>query len=134
MSSQRLWSEEIRVLGDRIAHLGLVQARELSAYLEVVHGVLERARIEVIIPDPAPPLPCEPPSFKVVLEGVQAASMKMTVCKLLRERFRLGLVEAKQWAESTPRNLAEGLSQEDAERLRKFLEDGGAQIRLIPSR
>src|SRR5262245_55340509 len=105
----RTWSEEVRSLGERIASLSLAQARELSAYLKSVHGIVAaQPPVVVEVSDPPEIFPCPgPPTFRLVYDGLLAPSMKLTVCKLFRERFKLGLAQAKEWAESAPRTLAE---------------------------
>jgi large subunit ribosomal protein L7/L12 len=64
-----------------------------------------------------------------VLDGFDAAK-KINVIKVVREITGLGLKEAKDLVEGAPKNVKEGLSKEEAEALKKKLEEGGAKVSL----
>jgi large subunit ribosomal protein L7/L12 len=79
---------------------------------------------------PAPAAkPEEKTEFTVVLEGFDAAK-KINVIKVVRELTGLGLKEAKELVEGFPKPVKENISKEDAEKMKKQLEDGGAKVSL----
>jgi large subunit ribosomal protein L7/L12 len=71
----------------------------------------------------------EKTEFTVVLEGFDAAK-KINVIKVVRELTGLGLKEAKELVEGFPKPVKENVSKEDAEKIKKQLEDGGAKVSL----
>ena len=70
----------------------------------------------------------EKTSFDVVLKAAGAA--KLQVVKAVKEHCGLGLKEAKDLVDGAPSTLKEGLSKDDAEALKKALEDAGAEVEL----
>jgi large subunit ribosomal protein L7/L12 len=75
---------------------------------------------------PAPEVKTE---FTVVLAGFDAAK-KINVIKVVREITGLGLKEAKDLVEGAPKPVKENIQKEDAEKLKKQLEDGGAKVEI----
>jgi large subunit ribosomal protein L7/L12 len=67
--------------------------------------------------------------FTVQLDGFDAAK-KINVIKVVREITGLGLKEAKDLVEGAPKPVKENVSKEDAEKIKKQLEDGGAKVSL----
>lgn len=123
-------------LGDKIVALTLKQAKELSDYLENVHGIKAAAGGAVVMAGPvggagaaAAPAAAEKTEFDVVLESF-AADKKIGVIKVVRAATGLGLKEAKDLVEGAPSKVKEGISKEDAEKLKKELEEAGAKIAL----
>ena len=122
-------------LGDKIVALTLKQAKELSDYLENVHGIKAAAGGAVMVqgnqgntgaPAPAAEAKTE---FDVVLESFDAAK-KIGVIKVVRAATGLGLKEAKDAVEGAPSKIKEGISKEDAEKLKKELEEAGAKVAI----
>ena len=76
--------------------------------------------------------PCEQPAekteFDVVLEGF--GDKKIGVIKVVRAATGLGLKEAKDLVEGVPAKVKEGISKEDAEKLKKELEEAGATVSI----
>lgn len=70
----------------------------------------------------------EKTSFDVVLKSAGAA--KLQVVKAVKEHCGLGLKEAKDLVDGAPSTLKEGLSKDDAEALKKALEEAGAEVEL----
>jgi large subunit ribosomal protein L7/L12 len=129
----RHWTPEIVEIGDRIVALSVGQAVMLSEYLEKVHGIMADAS-PVVPPPPKPDVivpPPEPTEFSVVLEGFEAAK-KIGVIKAVREAVGLGLKDAKDWVESTPKVVKENLPRADAEKLKALLEAAGAKVSAKP--
>jgi large subunit ribosomal protein L7/L12 len=126
----RAWSPEVREIGDRIAVLSISGAAELCDYLRKVHQI-EPATSGVVVPPPPPPPPPLPLTTErtVQLDGFDPAR-KISVLKAVREATGLGLKESKELVESSPRAIKENLPIEEAETLKKKLEEAGAQVSL----
>jgi large subunit ribosomal protein L7/L12 len=131
-AATREFSAATKELGDKIVALTLKQAKELSDYLEDVHGIKAAAGGAVMMaaqtgPAAAAAAP-EKTEFDVWLEGF--GDKKIGVIKVVRAVTALGLKEAKDLVESAPAKIKEGLSKEDAEKLKKELEDAGATVSI----
>src|SRR6185312_10571487 len=125
---------EIKDIGDKIAALTVSKAVELGDYLEDVHKIKPAAGGGgggMVMPPPtaAAPVNVEPTEFRVVLEGYDAAK-KINVIKVVREITGLGLKEAKDLVEGAPKPVKENIAKEEAEKIKKQLEDGGAKVAL----
>lgn len=70
----------------------------------------------------------EKTSFNVIL--VDAGGQKIQVIKVLRELLNLGLKEAKDIVDAVPRQVKEGVSKDEAEQIKKKLEEAGAKVEL----
>ena len=121
------FGEETKVLGDKIAGLTLLQARELADYLEEVHGIKAAAGGAVMIASGdgggGGEAAVEQTEFDVILTGFGGS--KIPVIKIVRAATGLGLKEAKDLVEGAPKPLKEGVSKEDAESLVKEIEEAG---------
>jgi large subunit ribosomal protein L7/L12 len=121
-------------LGEKIVGLTLKQAKELSDYLEEVHGIKPAAGGAVMMPAPAgdgagaAAAAAEKTEFDVVLEGL--GDKNIGVIKVVRAATSLGLKEAKDLVEGVPAKIKEGLSKEDAEKLKKELEEAGGTVSI----
>jgi large subunit ribosomal protein L7/L12 len=128
------FSAATKELGDKIVGLTLKEAKELSDYLEQVHGIKPAAGGAVMMAaapaagaDAGGPAKEEKTEFDVVVESYEA-SKKIGIIKVVRAAPSLGLKEAKDLVEATPAKIKEGLSKEDAEKLKKELEEAGAKV------
>ncbi len=127
----REWSPAAKDLGEKIVQLTLKQAKELSDYLEQVHGIKAAAGGAVMMA--AAPAAAEAEAkvekteFDVILEGYDDAK-KIAVIKEVRAATALGLKEAKELVEKHPSKVKEGVSKEDAEKLKAALETAGAKV------
>ena len=132
----RSWSNEIVDLGDKIANLKVSQAVELGNYLEEKYGIKAAAGGVVMAAGPAAGAAAEAPKveeqteFTVVLEGLADPAKKINVIKVVREITNLGLKEAKDLVEGAPKAVKENVSKQDAEAIKKKLEDGGAKVSI----
>jgi large subunit ribosomal protein L7/L12 len=129
----RAWAPNVKDLGDKIVTLTVAQAVELSEYMEEVHKIKPAASAvavgPVIGPGPGPEKPAEKTEFTVQLDGFDPAK-KINVIKVVREITGLGLKEAKDLVEGSPKPVKENVSKEEAEKFKKQLEDGGAKVSL----
>ncbi len=125
---------EIKELGDKIVGLTLKQAVELAAYLKETHGIEPAAGGVMMAAGPAgggaaaAPVEEAKSTFDVVLKV--GGEKKIQVIKVVRAATGLGLKEAKDLVEAAPKAVKEGLSKEDAEKLKKELEEQGATVEL----
>ena len=129
----RTWSPEITELGDKIVALTVGKAVELGNYLEEKHGIKAAAAPAMAIAAPIGPAPVEKvvqTEFTVVLEGLADPAKKINVIKVCREITGLGLKEAKDLVEGAPKPVKENISKDEAEAIKKKLEDGGAKVSL----
>ena len=120
-------------LGEKIVGLTLKEAKELSDYLEEVHGIKPAAGGAVMMAAPAgggdaAPAAAEKTEFDVILEGF--GDKKIGVIKVVRAVTSLGLKEAKDLVEGVPAKIKEGLSKEAAEKLKKELEEAGGTVSI----
>src|SRR3984893_6740461 len=132
--SERAWATEIKDIGDKIAALTVSKAVELGDYLEEVHKIKPAAGGGGVVTAAAGPAaeaakPEVKTEFTVVLEGFDAAK-KINVIKVVREITGLGLKEAKDLVEGSPKPVKENVSKDEANKLKKQLEDGGAKVSL----
>ena len=127
---EREFSASAKDLGDKIVALTLKQAKELSDYLEDVHGIKAATGGGVMMAAPtdggAAEIKEEKTDFDVVLEGF--GDKKIGVIKVVRAITGLGLKEAKDLVEGVPSKVKEGVSKEDAAKMKKELEEAGATV------
>ena len=127
------FADNIKSLGESIVKLTVLEAKALGDYLEVVHGI-KPAAAAVAVAGPAGRrrrrrrLPPPKTEFDVVLEAIGAN--KINVIKVVRAATGLGLKEAKDLVEAAPKEIKTGISKEDAEKLKKELEDAGATVKI----
>ena len=118
-------SEKITAMIEEIKGLTVLELSELVHALEEEFGV-SAAAMAAPAAGAAAPAAEEKTEFDVVLVGFDAAQK----IKSVREITGLGLAEAKKAVEETPTTLKEALSKEDAENMKKELEEVGAKIEL----
>jgi large subunit ribosomal protein L7/L12 len=124
---------EISELGDKLAGLTLKQAVDLAGYLKEKHGI-EAAAGGVMVAGgsggPAPVAEKEEAktTFDVVLKA--AGEKKINVIKVVRSATGLGLKEAKDLVEGAPKTVKENIAKEEADKLKKELEEQGATVEL----
>ena len=126
------FSAEAKDLGDKIVGLTLKEAKELSDYLKDVHGI-EAASGGAVMVAPSGDAGGgaaaeEQTEFDVVLESF--GGNKISVIKVVRSATGLGLKEAKDLVEGAPGKVKEGVSKEDAEKLKGELEEAGATVSI----
>ncbi|MCA9100548.1 MAG: 50S ribosomal protein L7/L12 [Planctomycetales bacterium] len=131
-TATREFSDVTKDLGDKIVALTLKEAKELSDYLEEVHGIEPAAGGGPVMIAPSgdggggAAAAEEKTEFDVVLESF--GDKKIGVIKVVRGATGLGLKEAKDMVEGAPAKVKEGISKEDAEKLKAELEEAGATV------
>ena len=129
-------AEDIKQLGDKIVGLTLKQAVDLAGYLKDTYNIEPAAGGAVMMAGPgggggggaAAPVEEAKSTFDVVLKT--AGDKKIQVIKVVRAATGLGLKEAKDLVEGAPKTVKENLSKEDAEKLKKELEEQGGTVEL----
>ena len=119
-------------IGDKIAGLTLMQAKELTDYLKDKYGIEPAAGGAVMMaaaPAAAAEKAEEKTEFNVIIKA--AGANKMNVIKVIRAaRSDLGLKEAKALADEAPKTLLEGANKADADKWKKELEAAGATVEI----
>ncbi len=122
-------SEKVTAMIEEIKALTVLELSELVHALEEEFGVSAAAMAVPTGGGGGGEAPAEKDSFDVVLTGFDA-SAKIKVIKVVREITGQGLAEAKATVEGAPATLKEGASKEDAEALKKQIEDVGGKVEL----
>jgi len=122
---------KIKDLGDKLAGLTLKDAVDLGKYMKDTYGIEAAAGGGMMMAAAAPAAAKaeEKTSFDVILKAVDAAK-KIPCIKVVREATGLGLAEAKAFVDAPGKAVKQGLSKEDAEKLKKSLEEVGATVEL----
>jgi large subunit ribosomal protein L7/L12 len=126
------YADDIKGLGDQIVGLTLIQAKSLADYLENVHGIKPAAGGAVMMAAPAGGGAAAPAEEKTEFDVILAeiGANKIGVIKVVRAATGLGLKEAKDAVEAAPKAIKTGVSKEDAEKLKKELEEAGAKVEV----
>ncbi len=133
----REFDASIKELGDKIAGLTLIQARDLTDYLKAAYDIEPAAGGAVMMAGPMPggagggaaPAAEEKTEFNVVIKN--AGDKKLQVIKVVRAaRSDLGLKEAKALVDEAPKTLLEGVNKEEAGKWAKQLEEAGATVAI----
>jgi large subunit ribosomal protein L7/L12 len=123
---------DINALVEQLSALTVLEASELSKALEEKWGVSAAAAVAVAGPAAggaaAAPAAEEQTEFDVILTG--DGGKKINVIKEVRALTGLGLTEAKTLVESAPKAIKEGVSKDEAEKVKKQLEEAGATVEL----
>ena len=122
-------SEKITALIEEVKALTVLELSELVKALEEEFGVSAAAMAAPAAGGAAAEAVEEKTEFDVVLAGFDAAA-KIKVIKVVREITGLGLAEAKAVVEGTPKTLKEAVSKDEAEELKKKLEENGAKVEI----
>ena len=110
-----------------IENMSVLDLNELVKFFEAKFGV-SAAATAVAAPAAAGAAAEEKSSFNVNL--ADAGAQKIAVIKVVKEDLGLGLKEAKDLVDAAPKMIKEGMKKEDAEALKKALEDAGAKVEL----
>jgi large subunit ribosomal protein L7/L12 len=126
------FADDIKQLGDSIVALTLKQAKDLSDYLKEEHGIEAASGGGVMMMAPAEgagaEAAVEQTEFDVVMTSFGDA--KLSVVKVVKNITGASLMDAKKLVEGIPAKIKEGVSKEDAEKVKKELEEAGATVEL----
>jgi large subunit ribosomal protein L7/L12 len=123
---------DIKNLGDSLVNLTVKEVNELANYLKEEYGIEPAAAAVAVAAGPAAgggdAAAQEKTSFDVILKS--AGASKLAVVKVVKELTGLGLKEAKDAVDAAPAPIKEGVSKDEAEALKKQLEEAGAEVEL----
>ena len=122
-------SEKITALIEEVKGLTVLELSELVHALEEEFGVYAAAMAAPAAGGAAAPAAEEKTEFDVVLAGFDAAA-KIKVIKAVREITGLGLADAKAMVEGAPKTLKEAVGKDEAEEMKKKLEEVGGKVEL----
>jgi len=123
---------DVKSLGDQLVGLTVKEVNELADYLKEEHGI-EPAAAAAVVAGPAGggeggDAEEAKTEFDVVLKSPGGA--KLAIVKLVKELTGLGLKEAKELVDGAPSAVKEGVDKDEAEGLKKQLEEAGAEVEL----
>ncbi len=121
---------DIKALAEELVNLTVKEVNELATVLKDEYGIEPAAAAVAVAAGPAAAGEAaeEKTSFDVILAEVGGA--KLQVVKAVKEACGLGLKEAKDLVDAAPAKIKEGLSKEEAENLKKAIEESGAKVEL----
>ena len=123
---------DIKAIAEELVNLTVKEVNELATVLKDEYGIEPAAAAVAVAAGPAAGGAAaeaeERTSFDVVLAEVGGA--KLQVVKAVKEACGLGLKEAKDLVDGAPATIKEGLSKEEAENLKKAIEEAGAKVEL----
>ncbi len=123
---------DIKAIAEELVNLTVKEVQELATVLKDEYGIEPAAAAVAVAAGPAAGGDAaaaeEKSSFDVVLKEVGGA--KLQVVKAVKEACGLGLKEAKDLVDGAPSTLKEGLSKDEAENLKKAIEEAGAVVEL----
>ena len=121
---------DLKALAEELVNLTVKDVNELATILKDEYGIEPAAAAVAVAAGGAAGEAAaeEKSSFDVVLKA--AGSAKLQVVKAVKEACGLGLKEAKDMVDSAPSVVKEGLAKDEAESLKKTLEEAGAEVEL----
>lgn len=121
---------DLKAFADQLVNLTVKEVNELAQILKDEYGI-EPAAAAVAVAAPvgdAPAAAEEKTSFDVILK--EAGGSKLAVVKLVKDLTGLGLKEAKDLVDGAPKELKAGVTKDEAEALKKQLEEAGAVVEV----
>ena len=122
---------DIKAIAEELVNSTVKEVNELATILKDEYGIEPAAAAVAVAAGPAAGGAAaaeEKTAFDVVLKS--AGSAKLQVVKAVKEACGLGLKEAKDLVDGAPSKLKEGVAKEEAEALKKALEEAGAEVEL----
>lgn len=121
---------DLKAFAEQLVSLTVKEVNELAHILKSEYGI-EPAAAATVVAGPAAAAEAvveEQTAFDVIIKS--AGQSKLAVVKLVKELTSLGLKEAKELVDSAPKAVKEGVSKDEAEALRKQLEEAGAEVEV----
>ncbi|WP_445455393.1 50S ribosomal protein L7/L12 [Flavobacterium sp. HNIBRBA15423] len=119
---------DLKQFAEQLVNLTVKEVNELATILKDEYGIEPAAAVVMAGPGGDAPAAEEQSEFTVVLK--EAGASKLAVVKAVKELTGLGLKEAKDMVDAAPTNVKEGVSKDEAEGLKKALEEAGAVVEL----
>jgi len=130
--AEKSFDASTKEIGDKLVGLTLLQAKALADYLKEVHGIEPAGGGVVMAAAPAGAAAAAPVEEKTEFDVIltKFGENKINVIKVVRSITGLGLKEAKDLVEGAPKPLKQGASKEDAEKIKKEIEEAGGTIEI----
>ncbi len=126
---EKVLSDKLQGIVSTVECLTVLELSELVKALEDKFGVVAAGPMMVAgVASPAPVEDTGPDTFSVILKD--CGEKKIQILKVVREITGLGLKEAKELVDTVPKPVKEDLTKEDAEKIKKQLEEQGAVVEL----
>ncbi|AKD03141.1 50S ribosomal protein L7/L12 [Pontibacter korlensis] len=123
---------DLKAFAEQLVNLTVKEVNELATILKDEYGIEPAAAAPVMVAGGGAAeggaAAEEKTSFDVILKS--AGAQKLAVVKLVKELTGLGLKEAKEVVDSAPKALKEGVAKDEAESLKKSLEEAGAEVEV----
>jgi large subunit ribosomal protein L7/L12 len=122
---------DLKAFAEQLVNLTVKEVNELAQILKEEYGIEPAAAAVAVAAGPAAGGAAaaeEKTEFDVILKA--AGGNKLQVVKLVKELTSLGLKEAKELVDGAPKAVKEGISKEEAESLKKSLEEAGAEVEI----
>jgi large subunit ribosomal protein L7/L12 len=122
---------DLKAFAEQLVNLSVKEVNELAQILKDEYGIEPAAAVAVAGPaasGDAPAAAEEKTSFDVILK--EAGGSKLAVVKLVKDLTGLGLKEAKDLVDGAPKELKAGVTKDEAESLKKQLEEAGAVVEI----
>lgn len=121
---------DLKAFAEQLVSLSVKEVNELAKILKEEHGIEPAAAAAVMAAPAAAGAAAaeEQTKFNVILKA--AGASKLNVVKLVKEMTSLGLKEAKELVDAAPKPLKEGVSKNEADALKKQLEEAGAEVEI----
>ena len=123
---------DLKAFAEQLVSLTVKEVNELAGILKDEYGIEPAAAAPVMMAGgggaAAAEAPEEKTSFDVILKA--AGGAKLAVVKLVKDLTGLGLKEAKELVDGAPKPLKEGVTKDEAEALKKQLEEAGAEVEV----
>jgi large subunit ribosomal protein L7/L12 len=120
---------DIKALAEQLVNLTVKEVNELAKVLKEEYGIEPAAAAVAVAAGPAEAAAVEEKTaFDVILKSAGAA--KLAVVKLVKELTSLGLKEAKELVDAAPKAIKEGVTKDEADSLKKQLEEAGAEVEV----
>jgi len=121
---------DLKAFAEQLVSLTVKEVNELAQILKSEYGI-EPAAAATVFAGPAASAEAEveeQTAFDVIIKA--AGQSKLAVVKLVKELTSLGLKEAKELVDSAPKAIKQGVSKDEAEALKKQLEEAGAEVEV----
>tara|TARA_B100000780_G_scaffold210282_1_gene150273 strand:- start:323 stop:700 length:378 start_codon:yes stop_codon:yes gene_type:complete len=122
---------DLKEFAEQLVNLTVKEVNELAEILKEEYGIEPAAAAAVAVAGPAAgggDAAAEQTEFEVILKA--AGDKKLQVVKAVKELTGLGLKEAKEVVDGAPKTLKEGVAKDEAEALKKQLEEAGAEVEI----
>ena len=119
---------DVKAIAEQLVNLTVKEVQELSTILKDEYGIEPAAAAAVVAAGGGGEAAAEKTTFDVIL--LEAGAAKLGVVKIVKDLTGLGLKESKDLVDGAPKPLKEGVSKEEAESIKKQLEEAGAKVEV----